>query len=62
MGPFELVDTIGADVNLAVSPTVFEQFFGDPRYRPHPLQRTLVEAGRLGRKSNGGCYDYTADG
>jgi 3-hydroxybutyryl-CoA dehydrogenase len=62
MGPFELIDVIGADVNFAVSTTVFEQFFGDPRYRPHPLQRMLVESGRLGRKSNGGCYDYAPDG
>ena len=62
MGPFELIDAIGADVNYAVSVSVFEQFFGDPRYRPHPLQRTLVEAGRLGRKTSGGCYDYGADG
>jgi 3-hydroxybutyryl-CoA dehydrogenase len=62
MGPFELIDAIGADVNFAVSASVFEQFFGDPRYRPHPLQRTLVDAGRLGRKTSGGCYDYAADG
>jgi 3-hydroxybutyryl-CoA dehydrogenase len=62
MGPFELIDAIGADVNFAVSQSVFEQSFGDPRYRPHQLQRTLVDAGRLGRKSNGGCYDYAADG
>jgi 3-hydroxybutyryl-CoA dehydrogenase len=62
MGPFELIDAIGADVNFAVSVSVFEQLFGDPRYRPHPLQRALVEAGRLGRKTNGGCYEYGADG
>jgi 3-hydroxybutyryl-CoA dehydrogenase len=62
MGPFELIDAIGADVNLAVSLSVFEQFFGDPRYRPHPLQRALVDAGRLGMKAAGGCYDYEADG
>jgi len=62
MGPFELIDAIGADVNFAVSQSVFGQFFGDARYRPHPLQRTLVEAGRLGRKAGGGCYDYDADG
>jgi 3-hydroxybutyryl-CoA dehydrogenase len=62
MGPFELIDTIGLDVNLAVSRSVHEQFFGDPRYRPHPIQRTLVDAGRLGRKAGGGFYDYDADG
>jgi 3-hydroxybutyryl-CoA dehydrogenase len=62
MGPFELIDAIGLDVNLAVSMSVFEQFFFDPRYRPHLLQRSLVDAGRLGRKSGGGFYDYGADG
>jgi 3-hydroxybutyryl-CoA dehydrogenase len=62
MGPFELIDAIGADVNLAVSESIFEQFFYDPRYRPHPIQRMLVAAGRLGRKAGGGFYDYTADG
>ena len=62
MGPFELIDAIGADVNLAVSISVFERFFGDPRYRPHPIQRMLVEAKRLGSKTGGGCYEYDADG
>jgi 3-hydroxybutyryl-CoA dehydrogenase len=62
MGPFELIDTIGLDVNFAVSQSVHEQFFFDPRYRPHPIQRSMVDAGRLGRKAGGGFYEYDADG
>ena len=62
MGPFELVDAIGLDINFAVSQSVYEQAFFEPRYRPHPMQRTLVDAGRLGRKSRGGFYDYGPDG
>jgi 3-hydroxybutyryl-CoA dehydrogenase len=62
MGPFELVDTIGADVNLAVSQSVYEAFGRDPRYEPHHMQEVLVSAGRLGRKTSGGFYDYAPDG
>ncbi len=61
MGPFELMDLIGHDVNFAVTSTVFEAFFHDPRYRPSLVQQELVAAGRLGRKSGRGFYDYTAD-
>ena len=61
MGPFELMDLIGNDVNLAVTTSVFEGFFYDPRYRPSLTQRRLVEAGLLGRKRGRGYYDYRAD-
>ncbi|MGA9408087.1 MAG: 3-hydroxyacyl-CoA dehydrogenase NAD-binding domain-containing protein [Bacteroidota bacterium] len=58
MGPFELMDLIGIDVNLAVTQSVYEQFFNDPRYRPHPIQRQMVDSGRLGKKSEKGFYNY----
>lgn len=58
MGPFELMDLIGNDVNFAVTSSVFEAMFFDGRYRPANTQRRLVEAGLLGRKSKRGYYDY----
>jgi 3-hydroxybutyryl-CoA dehydrogenase len=58
MGPFELMDFIGNDVNYAVTRSVFEGFFYDPRYRPSLTQRRLVESGFLGKKSGRGYYDY----
>ena len=58
MGPFELMDFIGNDVNYAVSSSVFEGMFFDPRYKPALAQRRLVESGRLGRKTKLGYYDY----
>jgi 3-hydroxybutyryl-CoA dehydrogenase len=61
MGPFELMDFIGNDVNYAVTCSVFEAMYYDPRYRPALTQRRLVEAGLLGRKSKRGYYDYGAD-
>lgn len=58
MGPFELMDLIGNDINLKVTQTVFEAFFFDPRFKPSFTQQRMVEAGRLGRKSGAGYYDY----
>lgn len=58
MGPFELMDFIGNDVNYAVTRSVFESFFYDPRYTPALTQQRLVEAGLYGRKRERGYYDY----
>ena len=58
MGPFELMDFIGNDVNYAVTCSVFAAMYYDPRYRPAITQRRLVEAGLLGRKAKRGYYDY----
>lgn len=58
MGPFELMDFIGNDVNYAVTRSVFEAMFFDPRYKPSLTQKRLVEANFLGKKSGRGYYDY----
>lgn len=58
MGPFELMDFIGHDVNYTVTETVWTQFYFDPRFRPSITQKRLLEAGWLGRKSGRGFYDY----
>jgi 3-hydroxybutyryl-CoA dehydrogenase len=58
MGPFELLDLIGLDVNLAVTKSVYDAYFQDPKYRPHPIQQRMVDSGRLGRKSKRGFYEY----
>lgn len=60
MGPFELMDLIGHDVNYAVTKSVFDANYGDPRYTPSLAQLELVYAGYLGRKTGRGFYDYNA--
>lgn len=58
MGPFELMDLIGHDVNFAVTRSVFDAYYGDPRFTPSLIQQELVAAGWLGRKSGRGFYDH----
>lgn len=62
MGPFELMDFIGNDVNYTVTETVFTAFYYDPRYKPSFTQKRLSEAGYLGRKSGKGYYNYNNEG
>jgi len=59
MGPFELMDLIGHDVNFVVTETVWTEMFYDPRYKPSITQKRLKEANMLGRKSGKGFYDYS---
>jgi 3-hydroxybutyryl-CoA dehydrogenase len=58
MGPFELMDLIGIDVNFAVARSFWEQSFGEPRWRPSPIHERMVASGRLGRKTGRGFYSY----
>jgi 3-hydroxybutyryl-CoA dehydrogenase len=58
MGPFELMDLVGVDVGFEVSKSFWEQSFHEPRWQPHPIQARMVQAGRHGRKTRRGYYDY----
>ena len=59
MGPFELMDLIGIDVNFSVTKTVYQDYFFDPKYKPSLLQQRMNEAKLLGRKTGKGFYDYS---
>lgn len=59
MGPFELMDLIGIDINYAVTESVWKSFYHEPRFAPHSLQKKMVTSGRLGRKTKGGFYEYS---
>ena len=61
MGPFELMDLVGVDTGFAVSRSFYEQSFGEPRWRPSSITARYVAAGRHGRKSGRGYYDYSRD-
>ena len=61
MGPFELMDLIGIDVNFAVARSFYDQSSGEPRWQPHPIQQEMVDSGRLGRKTGRGFYDYSGE-
>ena len=61
MGPFELMDLIGHDVNYAVTSSVFDAYYGDQRFLPSLIQKDLVEAGFHGRKTGRGFYNYSED-
>lgn len=61
MGPFELMDLVGVDVNFEVAKSFYEQSFHEPRWQPNPIQARMVQAGRHGRKTGRGYYDYGRD-
>jgi 3-hydroxybutyryl-CoA dehydrogenase len=62
MGPFELMDLVGIDVGFEVAKSFEELSFGEPRWRPNPIQARMVAAGRLGRKTGRGYYEYAGGG
>ena len=62
MGPFELMDLVGVDVGFEVAKSFHELSFGEPRWRPSTIQARMVAAGRLGRKTGRGYYEYAEDG
>jgi 3-hydroxybutyryl-CoA dehydrogenase len=61
MGPFELMDLVGVDVGFEVAKSFTRLSFGEPRWKPSPIQARMVAAGRLGRKSGRGYYDYAGE-
>jgi 3-hydroxybutyryl-CoA dehydrogenase len=61
MGPFELMDLVGIDTGYAVAQSFTELSFGEPRWKPNPIQARMVAAGRFGRKSGRGYYDYAQE-
>ena len=58
MGPFELMDLIGIDVNLSVTQSIYNSFYQEPKFRPSRIQQQKVDAGHLGRKTGKGFYEY----
>jgi 3-hydroxybutyryl-CoA dehydrogenase len=62
MGPFELMDLVGIDVGFEVAQSFTELSFGEPRWKPSPIQARMVAAGRLGRKAGRGFYEYSREG
>jgi 3-hydroxybutyryl-CoA dehydrogenase len=58
LGPFELMDLIGIDINLAVTKSIYQEFDQDPKFRPSRIQQQLVDAGHFGRKTGKGFYEY----